>query len=273
MSRPGHHTVLPEWHLREYFGGQRFENYDLQDRKWKSVGPRSFGRIRAYYEDEIESELGKIENDARDPVMKLAQRCTLGDEDRRRVARYIAASLFRNSSMFDELLPEILENFKRTLFSENATEIPDVAQREVDTYVGRLTNDEDIQREMHGAWSDHAEEFPLIAKRIYDLSWHILYVARKPNNLLLTDRPFIVHAPTDRTQALFTFPISSEVMLHINYDPRERWHVEPMERDQVIRYGRLLVARAKRFVAAPFQDQNLTNMIERVRAAKSAPAT
>ena len=226
-----------------------------------------------YYEQETEKELGKIESKALPSVRKLAMRCVLNDEERQDVAEYIAASMFRNSSLIDEIFPTALENAKRELFPLVGAEIPDVTQDEVDISVDQLVSCAEIQMEMHGAWLNHAEEYPLIAERLYDLSWHILHVARRPNYILLTDRPFLVHAPTDATEAFVTFPISSEVMLHINYDPRERWHVEPMERDQVIRYGRLLVARAKRFVAAPFQDQNLTNMIERVRAAKSAPAT
>ena len=57
-------------------------------------------------------------------------------------------------------------------------------------------------------------------------------------------------------------------MLSIYYDPSKRWHIEPMERKGVIQYGRMMVARAQKFVAAPFQDPNLTKMIERVRATK-----
>ncbi len=247
MSKPGHHTVLPEWHLRLYFGDGGFENYDLQDRKWKSVGPRSFGKITAYYEDEIESELGKIESNARDRVIKLAQRCTLEDEEREQVAWYIAASLFRNSALFTELLPDITESTGISM--------------------DELTSDESLQREAHGAWLDHAPQFRLIAENIHDLSWRTCFVARKPNYLLLTDRPFLVRFPAHPTQAELTFPISSEVMLYIHHDGDRRWHSESIERKDVIAHGRKLIAKANRFIAAPKQDENLLRMIERLRPA------
>ena len=268
-SRPRDHTVLPRAHLRDYFEGQGFQTYDLQDREWKSWGPRTFGTIRGYYEHEIEDELGKIESNALPAVRKLAERRILDDKERQHVAWYIAASLFRNSTMFDELLPEVLENFKQDLFPDGVTEIPDLVRHEVDVYVDEATSDEEFRRGMHGAWFEHAEQFPLIAQNIYDLSWHILYVARKPNYLLLTDRPFCVHAPTDPTEAALTFPISSQVMLLVNREPDTRWLVQPMERDFIIKYGRMLVKRAKRFIAAPYEDPNLTRMIGRVRDSKS----
>ena len=253
MSRPGHHTVLPEWHLRLYFGDGGFENYDLQDRKWKSVGPRSFGRITAYYEDEIESELGKIENDARDPVVKLAQVRTLDDQEREQVALYIAASLFRNSSLFNELLPDITES--------------------VGISMDELTSDESLQREAHGAWLENAPQFRQIAENVYGLNWHILHVARKPNYLLLTDRPFIVHLPTSPTEAVVTFPISSQCMLVIRHGSDEPWNVEPIERNRVLRYGRHLVSLADRYIAAPSRDSDVAAMIERLRPAEIPRAT
>ena len=248
-SRPRDHTVLPRWHLRDYFRDRGFKTYDLQSRKWNGRGPNTLGTVRGYYEPEIERELGKIENNALPGVMKLAKRCILSDKDRRHVARYIAASLFRNPTLFDELLPEISEGAGISM--------------------DRLTSDEALQREAHGAWLDNAPEYRLIAENIYDLSWHILYVARKPNYLLLTDRPFIVRFPTHPIEATFTFPISSEVMLRIDYDPSKQWHIEPMERKGVIQYGRMLVVRAQKFVAAPFRDSNVTRMIERLRPAET----
>lgn len=248
MSRPGHHTVLPEWHLRLYFGSGGFENYDLQDRKWKHVGPRSFGKMRAYYEDEIEAELGKIEDHARDPVVKLAKRSILDDEERRDVALYIAASLFRNSSLFNELLHDITEGTSISMDD--------------------LTSDELLKRKAHGDWFKHAPQFRMIAENIYGLTWHILHVARKPNYLLLTDRPFIVRLPASPTQALVTFPISSEIMLLTRYRPDERWIIEPIERNRVLRYGRHLVSLADRYIAAPFRDSDVAAMIERLRPAE-----
>ena len=267
------HTVLPRAHLRGYFGGRPFHTYDLQNRKWESWGPNSLGRIKEYHEHEIEDELQKVDSNAILAVRKLAQRCILSDEDRLHVAWYIAASLFRNPTLFDELLPEMLDNVKQTLHSEEVADGLDTTQHEADTYVDQTVTDEEFQRGMHGAWLDNAPEYRLIAENIYGLRWDILYVARKPNCLLLTDRPFIVHAPTHSTEAKFTFPISSEVMLRIYYDPSKRWHIEQMERKGVIQYGRKLVARAQKFVAAPSQDPNLTSMIERVRASKTTRTT
>ena len=272
-SRPRDHTVLPRWHLRDYFCDRGFKIYDLQSRKWKGRGPNTLGTIRGYYEPEIERELGKIEDNALPGVRKLAKRCILSDEDRQHVAWYIVASLFRNPTLFDELLPEMLDNVKRTLHYEEVADGLDTTQHEVDTYVGQTTSDAGFQREMHGAWFDNAPEYRLIAENIYDLSWHILYVARKPNYLLLTDRPFLVRFPTRPTKAEFTFPISSEVMLYINYDPRERWYVQPIERKDVIAHDRNLIAMAGQFVAVPKQDdpkqdEKLVRMIERVRTAK-----
>lgn len=263
------HTVLPKAHLREYFGGRSFHTYDLKNRKWESWGPNSLGRIKEYHEHEIEDELQKIDSNAIPAVRKLAKGITLSDKDRQHIAWYIAASLFRNPTLFDELLPEMLDNVKRNLYSEEVADGLDTTQHEVDTYVDQTTSDAGFQRKMHGAWLDNAPEYRLIAENISDLSWHILYVAKKPSYLLLTDRPFLVSSPTHPTEAKFTFPISSEVMLYIDHAPSERWHVQPMERHHVIQYGRTLVARAQKFVAAPFQDPNLTKMIERVRATKT----
>lgn len=178
----------------------------------------------------------------------MAERCILSDEDRQHIAWYIAASLFRNPTLFDELLPEISEGAGISM--------------------DRLTSDQPLLREAHGAWLNHAPEYRMIADNIYDLSWHILYVARKPNYLPLTDRPFLVSFPAHPTKAKFTFPISSDVMLYIDYAPCERWQVQPMERHHVIQYGRKMVSRAQQFVAAPFRDPNLTKMIDRVRATK-----
>ncbi len=247
------HTVLPKAHLRLYFGGRPFHTYDLKNRKWESWGPNSLGRIKEYHEHEVEDELQKIDSNAISAVRKLAMRCVLSEDDRQHVAWYIAASLFRNPTLFDELLPEISEG--------------------ADVSMDRLTSDEPLQRKAHGAWLNHAPQFRLIAENIFGLRWDILYVARKPNFLWLTDRPFMVHAPADLTEAKFTFPISSEVMLRIYYDPSKRWHVEPMERKGVLLYGRMLIARAQKFVVAPSQDPKFTRMIERIRGAKSTTTT
>ena len=247
------HTVLPKAHLRLYFGGRPFHTYDLKNRKWESWGPNSLGRIKEYHEHEVEDELQKIDSNAIPAVRKLAKRCNLSDGERQHVAWYIAASLFRNPTLFDELAPEISEG--------------------ADVSMDRLMGDGPFQRQAHGAWLNHAPQYRMIAENIFGLRWDILYVARKPNFFLLTDRPFMVHAPADSTEAKFTFPISSEVMLRIHYDPRERWHIEPMERKGVLLYGRMLVARAQKFVVAPCQDPNLTKMIERMRGAKSTGTT
>lgn len=250
------HTVLPKSHLRDYFGGRPFQTYDLKNRKWESWGPNSLGRIKEYHEHEIEDELQKIDSNAIPALRKLARRHTLSDKDRQHVAWYIAASLFRNPSLFNELLPDISEGSGISM--------------------DQLTSDERLQRKAHGAWLDNAPEFPLIAENIYDLSWHIFYVARKPNYLLLTDRPFLVRFPAHPTKAEFTFPISSEVMLYINHDHGKRWHREPMERKDVIAHGRNLIVMASQFVAvpkqdAPKQDEKLAKMIGRVKAAKTPP--
>lgn len=264
-SRPRDHTVLPKAHLRDYFGDRGFHTYDLQDREWKSWGPRTFGTRRGYYEPEIERKLGKIESAALPSVRKLAERCILDDEERWKVAQYIAASLFRNPTLFDELLPEMLDNVKRTLYFEELVDGIDTTQGEVDTYIDQTTSNEAFQREMHGAWFDNAPEYRLIAENIHDLTWHVLYVARKPNYLLLTDRPFIVNLPTHPTRARFTFPVSSEVVLAIGYEHGEPWQVRPLERNEIISYGRDLVKRAGRYVVAPYRDKNVGKMIQRVR--------
>ena len=267
------HTVLPKAHLRDYFGGRPFHTYDLKNRKWESWGPNSLGRIKEYHEHEVEDELQKIDNNAIPAVRKLAKRCILSDEDRQHVAWYIAASLFRNPTLLDERLPEMLEDVKRITYCEEVADGLDTTQDEVDTYVNQTTSDAGFQREMHGAWLGNALEFHLIAENIQSLSWHILYVARKPNFLLLTDRPFLVRLPNHPTKAELTFPISSEVMLYINHDPRERWYVQPIERKDVIAHGRNLTAMASKFVAIPKQydakqDEKLMRMMERVGTTK-----
>ena len=177
---------MPKAHLREYFDGRPFHTYDLKNRKWESWGPNSLGRIKEYHEHKVENELQKIDSNAIPAVRKLAKRCILSDEDRQRVAWYIAASLFRNPTLFSELLPDISEGAGISM--------------------DELTGHGSLQREAHGAWLDNAPAYPLIAKNIYDLSWHILYVARKPNYLLLTDRPFLVRSPTHATEAQNHFP-------------------------------------------------------------------
>ncbi len=242
-SRPRDHTVLPKAHLCDYFGGEGFQTYDLRDRKWESWGPNTFGRIKGYYEPE--------------------------NKERQHVAWYIAASLFRNSALFNELLPGMLENVKQSLYPDGVLKNSELVRRGVD----EMTSDGEFQRSMHGAWFDHAEEFSAIAENIYGLTWHILHVARKPNYLLLIDRPFTVHLPASPTQALVTFPISSEVMLLTRYRSGERWIIEPIERNLVLKYGRHLVTLAYRYVAAPFRDSNVTRMIERLRPAETPRTT
>lgn len=266
-SRPRDHTVLPKWHLRSYFGDTGFQTYDLKDREWKSWGPQTFGTIRGYYDPEIEAELGKIESRARQPVEKLASRCLLDHEERHKVAEYIAASLFRNSSLIDEIFPTAIESAKRELSPLVAVEYPGVSQNAVDETVDLLMSRPEVRREMHGAWLKHAEEYPRIAENIFNLTWQVLYVESEPDYLLLTDRPFIVHQPASATEALVTFPISSDVMLRISYGSHEQWMVEPAQSYLINKYARLLVARAKRFVAAPFRDPELTEMVKQVRAA------
>ena len=61
-------------------------------------------------------------------------------------------------------------------------------------------------------------------------------------------------------------------MLMINREPDERWLIQQMERKHVIEFGRGFVARAKRYVAAPFRDPRLTRMMERVRPADKPTA-
>ncbi len=269
------HTVLSKAHLREYFGGRLYRTYDLKTGKWENWGPRTLGRIKEYHEHPVEYELQKVDNNAISGVRKLAKRHILSDEDRGHVAWYIAACLLRNPTLFDELLPEMLQSVKRITYCEEVAAGVDTTQHEVDAYVDQNVGEAGFQREMHGAWLDHAQEYRTIASNIYDLSWHILYVARKPNCLLLTDRPFLVRFPTHPTEAMIDFPISHDVMLRIFYDPATRWQLEPMERKDVIAHGRNLITKASNFVAYPKQDdprhcKKLARMIERVCATKTA---
>ena len=86
-----------------------------------------------------------------------------------------------------------------------------------------------------------------------------------PTYFLLTDQPFQRGPLGNDQEAWLGFPISSDVLLYMNHHPNERWLAYPMKRPHVIDYGRTLVKLADRYVAAPQEDKDLTNMIQRLR--------
>ena len=102
-SRPRQHTVLPKAQLRDYFPGQDgFAVYDIQTGAWERKGSKTFCVSRGYYGDEHEQALSKIESAAIESVRKLAKREILNDSERRKVAEYVIASLFRNRPMIEK---------------------------------------------------------------------------------------------------------------------------------------------------------------------------
>ncbi len=272
-SRPRHHTVLPRSQLRDYFpGNDGFAVYDIQTGKWARTGPRTFRALRGYYDDEHEKTLMKIENAAIDSVRKLARRETLDDEERRLVAEYAVASLFRNAPMIDRSLAVSIEEVKKSLPAELSKMYPGIPEAHILNRIEAHANDESFIRQIRGDGARLSERYSEIVERINKLCWHVVHVERSPTYFLLTDHPFRYGPLGSDEDAWFGFPISSEVILYMNNVPGKRWLTYPMKRSHVIDYGRNLVAIADRYVAAPREDAKITNMIQRIRPVGSRPA-
>ena len=260
------HTVLPKAQLRDYFRGNGFAVYDIQTGKWERRGPKTFCVVKNYYNDDEEKALSKIESAAIKSVRKLANREILDDEERRSVSEYIVASLFRNRPMIENTLRESMEEVRKSLPGEIAGAAPWVQESEVLDVIDRLENDEDTLQQIrtHGATRNPALYQELV-DRIDRLCWHIVHVEHPPTYFLLTDSPFQRGPLGNDADAWLGFPISSEVMLYMNYNPDKRWLLYPMKRTHVIDYGRTLVKFADRYVAAPQPDGDLARMIQRIK--------
>ena len=274
-SRPRQHTVLPEAQLRDYFPGNNgFAVYDIQTGKWSHRGAKTFCVSRGYYDDEHEKELSEIENAAIEPVRKIARREIPDDKERRLVAEYAVASLYRNSAMIDNSLAEAIENVKGRIPRELSIKYPGTDETRVQNLIESYANDESFLRQIRGDGARLSKAYPEIVERIDNLCWHLVHVERPPSYFLLTDHPFRYGPLGNDDEAWFGFPISSEVLLFMNNSPGKRWLTYPMKRNHVIDYGRNLVANSKaRFVAAPREDAKLTKMIRRVRPVGSGPSS
>ena len=274
MSRPRQHTVLPKSQLEGYFpDNQGFAVYDIQTGKWGRQGPKTFRALKGYYDDADEGELSKIESAGIAPIRKLAKLETLNDNDRRHVAEYVIASLFRNSSRIERLLVESIEDVKGSLPGELSRAGSSFSEGHVIEKIDAYVNDESNLQKLRGDSAIRSKLRPEFVERVYNLCWHIIHVKHPPTMFLLTDFPFRYSRLDSDEAAWLGFPVSSEVLLYMNNYPGKDWLTYPMERRDVIDYGRNLVEIAERFVAVPHEDPKITKMIQRIRPVGSRSST
>lgn len=265
-TRRKNHTVLPEAHLRDYFKPKIFQTYDIFEEQWISMGPKTFGVYRGYYNDEHEEDLAKIESDAIQPIRKLTDNSMLDETERRLVSRYVVASLFRNSVHIEETLAGVLGDTKFKI----ADDIPDAQrshlQSQVDSTFARLQNDVDFIKGLRGSAPDNSKLYHELIERLIGLTWHVVRVEDPHTFFLLSDFPFMFENLDDDDKAWLRFPISSKVFLYFNHYPDEKWLCYSLKRQHVVDMSRRLVRVANRYLAAPYQATWIPNLVRNMKA-------
>jgi len=227
----GHHYV-PRKYLRGFCepGSDSFLwMFDKQEETFKRMRVDVIAQARQFYTPEVESQLEEfVEGPANAVIDKLRQRTSIDSGDRARLPLYVATMLRRvphSRQRAAGWLPEVLADTVREMkdfISQAAaaghispsTEAERLAQADAAEEKFKKNPPQNVVEQIRTPWPTERE-----VQVIFAMTWRFLSTAG-PSYYLTSDNPafFFEDRGLARAESELTFPISSTLALHANWE-------------------------------------------------------